>query len=429
MILKLSLSSLKSRKLATFLTILSLALSVALFLGVEQVRTGVRESFSNTISGTDLIVGTRVGQLQLILFTVFGIGSTPANISYSTMERYQEHPAVDWTVPFSLGDSHRGFRVVGTTEEYYEKYRYRKSRGIEIATGGVPVGTLDAAVGYQVARELDYEVGDEIIITHGISGIAGISDHDDSPFTIVGILDRTATPIDRTVYISLEGMEYIHDGGPPTIGTSPPSEGGASAELGPAPASPPQADKPPAEAITAFFVGVKSRIDTLRLQREINTDKTEPLLAIIPGVALAELWRGIDLADTGLKVIVALVVLVGLLGMLISLLSTLNERRREMAILRALGARPRVIAFLLVIEAGLLSVGGVLLGLALNYGLLLIAQPLVESAFGLALPIRPPSEFELWVLLFVVVAGTFAGLVPALRAYRNALSDGLAMRV
>ena len=219
MIFQLSLSSLRSRRLATGLTVLSLGLSVALFLGVEQVRTGVRESFSNTISGTDLIVGTRVGQMQLILFTVFGIGSTPDNISYSVLEKYRDHPAVDWAVPFSLGDSHRGFRVVGTTPEYFEKYRYRRDRDIELAEGGIPERPLDATVGYQVAQELEYQVGQEIVITHGISGIAGISDHDDSPFTIVGILDRTSTPIDRTVYISLEGMELIHENGP---GSSPP---------------------------------------------------------------------------------------------------------------------------------------------------------------------------------------------------------------
>ncbi len=427
MIIRLSLSSLNSRRLATALTVLSLALSVALLLGVEQVRTGVRESFSNTISGTDLIVGTRVGQLQLILFTVFGIGSTPANISYDTLEKYREHPAVEWAVPFSLGDSHRGFRVVGTTEEYFEKYRYRRDRGIRLAEGTVPKRILDATVGHQVARELDYQVGQKIIITHGISGAPGISDHDDSPFTIVGILDRTATPIDRTVYITLEGMEAIHEDGPPTLSTGPPPTATAVQE----PANPSVEDRagPPAESITAFFVGVKSRIDTLRLQREINTDESEPLQAIIPGVALAELWRGIDMADTALKAVVALVVLVGLLGMLISLLSTLNERRREMAILRALGARPKIIAILLVIEAGLLSVAGVLLGLLLNYGLLAGAQPIVERAFGLALPIRAPNQFELMALLFVIVAGVLAGLVPAFRAYRNALSDGLAMKV
>lgn len=409
MILRLAVSSLRNRLLASVLTVFSIALSVALLLAVEQVRTGLREGFSNTISGTDLIVGTRVGRLQLVLFTVFGIGSTPENIDYETFKRYQNHPAVAWAVPFSLGDSHRGFRVVATDATYFEHVRYHQNRSIHFVSGRPPQGLYEAVIGHKIAKELGYQNGTKIVISHGMSAQPGILDHDEHPFTITGVLDRTATPIDHTVYITLAGMEAIHGGD-----VSNQEAGGG---------------EPPIASITAFFLGLNSPIDTMRLQREINSDRREPLLAIIPGVALSALWKGIDMTDSGLKAISGMVILVGLIGMLVSLLATLQERRREMAILRAVGARPGMVVRLLLLEAAALTFCGLIGGLGINYGLLVSAQPLLENAFGLVLPIRLPSIHE-WIYLGVVWSGgILMGLVPALNAYRNTLADGLSVRV
>ena len=404
MIIRLAASSLRNRLLASVLTVFAIALSVALLLAVEQVRTGVRESFSNTISGTDLIVGTRVGRIQLVLFTVFGIGSAPENVDYETFERYQNHPAVAWAVPFSLGDSHRGFRVVATEAAYFEHVKHHQNRSIQFIEGRTATGFYDAVVGHKVAEELGYQVGTQIVVSHGLSAKPGIMDHDQHPFTIVGVLDRTATPIDHTVYITLAGMEAIHG-----VGT--------------------MAEDIRIESVTAFFVGLNSRLDTMRVQREINSDRSEPLLAIIPGVALSALWRGINMTDSGLKAISAMVILVGLTGMLVSLLGTLQERRREMAIFRAVGARPGMVVRLLLLEAAALTFFGLLGGLVINYGLLATARPLLESAFGLVLPIRPPSVSE-WIYLGVIwLAGILMGLAPAFNAYKNTLADGLSIRV
>lgn len=410
MILRLAASSLKNRLLASVLTAFSIALSVALLLAVEQTRTGLRKSFSNTISGADLIVGTRVGRLQLVLFTVFGIGSTPENVSYETFQRYQGHPAVKWAVPFALGDSHSSFRVAATDSSYFEHVQYHKKRSIEFASGQPPNGLYDTVVGHKVAKDLGYHIGTKIVVSHGISARPGIMDHDAYPFTIVGVLERTGTPIDQTVYITLEGMEAIHE--PPDADAHPEHDHG-----------------PPIASITAFFVGLNSPIDTMRLQREINSDRSEPLLAIIPGVALSALWRGIDMTDSGLKAISGMVILVGLIGMLVSLLGTLQERRREMAILRAVGAQPGIVVRLLLLEAAVLTLCGLLGGLCLNYGLLLLAQPFLENTFGLVLPIRPPLMLEWLYLAIVWLGGILMGLIPALNAYRHTLVDGLSVRV
>ena len=429
MILRLAVSSARNRLLASVLTMFSIAISVALLLGVEQVRTGLRESFSNTISGTDLIVGTRVGKLQLVLFTVFGIGSSPENIDYETFKRYQKHPAVAWAVPFSLGDSHRGFRVVATDNTYFQHVKYHQGRSIRFDSGRPSNSLFEAVIGQEVARELGYRVGTRMVISHGMNARPGLSDHDQNPFMVTGVLQRTATPIDHTVFIALRGMEAIHSGLPNSTPTKSGIHSEATGELEDQGGEDASAQHLSITSITAFFLGLNSRLDTMRLQREINSDRSEPLLAIIPGVALSALWRGIDMTDSGLKIISAMVILVGLTGMLVSLLGTLQERRREMAILRAIGARPGLVVRLLLLEAAGLTLGGLLAGLCLNYALLGFAQPFVESAFGLVLPIRWPSSLE-WIYLGVVwLAGLLMGLVPAINAYRHTLTDGLSLRI
>jgi putative ABC transport system permease protein len=419
-LLSLAYRSLRNRKLTTILTLLSLALSVCLWVGIEHIRSGARESFSNTISQTDLIVGARGGSLQLLLYTVFHMGSPTANVSYESYDKFRKHPAVLWTIPISLGDSHRGYRVVGTNEDFYRHYRYRQDRQIELQQGRVPTEVFDAALGSEVAEKLAYKLGDRIIVTHGVTGAGGIMDHDDKPFAVVAILKPTHTPLDRSLYVTLEGIEAMHidwkQGAPPLKGQAVPAG---------------QIKKEQIEIgqITAFFLRTKARVQTLALQREINNFTEEPLMAVIPGVALSELWNGISYGEQVLKLVALFVVIVGLVGMLMALYTSLNERRREIAILRAVGMGPLKIMGLLVAESGLLSLAGSVAGIALVYSLVLLLQPLVERQFGLYLPIKPFSTTEHLYVVAVVLAGLVIGFIPAWKAYRNALSDGLSVRI
>ncbi len=416
----LALRSLANRLLTTLLTVLSIALSVGLLVGVENVRTGMRESFSNTVSGTDLIVGSRGGTIQIMLYSVFGMGSPVANISHETWRKYDEHPAVAWTIPYALGDSHRGFRVIGTNGSFYEHYRYRGGQPITLIEGRTAHGVFDLVLGAEVAARLNYELGDRIAVTHGMSAV-GFMNHDDMPFEVVGILDRTFTPVDRAIYVTLEGISAIHlgweSGAPPMPGQEVLAEDVLAM------------DEVPVSQITSFFLGAESRALTLQLQREISTHEEEPLTAVIPGVALSEMWRGIGYAEDGLRVISGFVVLVGILGMLVSIYTSLEARRREMAILRALGAGPKKIVSLLVLEAGLLSSVGALLGVGLVYAGIIGLQPWLEGRFGLLIPIQPPDGVQLAYVGAVVVLGLAAGLVPAAKAYRTALHDGLSLRI
>jgi putative ABC transport system permease protein len=441
-LLSLVRKSLANRLLVTSLTLASIALSVTLLLGIENVRAGMRQSFSNTISRTDLIVGARGGSLQLLLYSVFGIGSPTNNVSWNTYGHFQRHPAVAWTIPISLGDSHRGFRVIGTDSSFYRHFRYGDARPVRFAQGGVPAEQHAVAIGYQVAQTLGYRIGSEIVITHGLHG-SGIMDHDEQPFRVVGILARTFTPVDRSLYVTLEGIDAVHEGflsdapmygGP---GRAPPNFAAPDSTTVTPPRDRSLADQAarsddasalPAQ-ITAFFLGAKTRIATLQLQREINTYADEPVMAILPGIALAEMWRGIGYAEDALLVVTFFVVGVGLIGMLLALYSSLEARRREMAILRALGTGARRIVALLVLESGLLGLAGVITGVALVYALLVLLKGFVETTFGLYLPIQPPSRAAFLYLGAVSVASFLLGLIPALKAYRNSLADGLTVRI
>ncbi|MHA3979062.1 ABC transporter permease [Halovulum sp. GXIMD14794] len=415
MILRLAFGSLLARGLTVGMTVLAIALSVALFLGVEKVRTGARASFADTISGTDLIVGARSGSVQLLLYSVFRIGNATNNVTWESYQDIAARPEVDWIVPISLGDSHRQFRVMGTTDAFFERYRYRGGRSLDFAEGQGLGDLFDAVVGADVAATLGYSTGDPIVVSHGL---ASFTDHDDLPFRISGVLEKTGTPVDRTVIVSLGGIEAIHvdwQGGGRT-GASTPVEVIREMDLQP-------------EAITAALVGVESKLRIFALQRWINEYPEEPLLAILPGVALQELWQIVGVAETALVGVSGMVVVTALLGMMAMILSGLNERRREMAILRAVGARPGTILGLLVLEAMVMAALGALLGMAILYAGLALARPVIDSAFGLWLPLDPPGLRELWVLLGVVGAAALVSLLPALRAYRLSLADGMMVRI
>lgn len=417
-ILGLAWKSLINRRATAALTVVSIALSVTLLIGVERLRTEARASFANTISGTDLIVGARSGPVQLLLYAVFRIGDATNNISWQSYQEIRRLPSVAWSVPISLGDSHHGFRVVGTTGDYFRHYRFAGKRSLRLARGKVFENLYDTVVGAQVAAQLGYQVGDEIVIAHGASDVS-FTRHDDKPFRISGILAATGTPVDRSVHVSLEAIEAIHadwKGGAPIPGLSLSAQQAAKLPLQP-------------ETITAALIGLKSKTATFRVQRYINDYATEPLSAILPGVALSQLWNLIGIAENALLLVSVFVVVVGLFGMLTALLTSLNERRREMAILRSVGARPWHVFTLIIGEAGALTLLGTILGVLLLYALLLLGQPLIEGRLGVFIAIGGLSGYEWRLLGAILCAGFLIGCIPGYRAYRLSLADGLSQRV
>jgi putative ABC transport system permease protein len=414
-VLNLALRSIANRRATAILTVLTVAISVMLFLGVEKVRHGARESFENTISGVDLIVGARSSPVNLLLYSVFHIGDATNNITWDSYETVASAPGVAWTVPISLGDSHRGYRVIGTTPTLFEHYQYGRGRHLEFASGQSFDSLFEAVIGAAVARELGYQTGDEIIVAHGM-GEVGFIEHDNNPFTVVGVLAPTGTPLDQSVMVTLEAIEAIHMGGATGSGATASADELRAMDLTP-------------DQLTAFFVGLDSPVAALRLQRAINTYPEEPLQAVIPGVALAQLWSIVGVAERTLAAVAAFVVLTGLVSILTAILTSLNERRREMAILRALGARPGHVFVLLVAEATLVAFAGAILGALATYGALNVLSPFLEARFGIVLPGLRPGLYDLAIVGAVTGAAAILGLFPAWRAYRNSLADGMTIKL
>ena len=423
MILALAVKSLRNRKFTAVLTVLSIALAVMLLLGVERLRSESRESFAATISGTDLVVGARSSPVHLLLFSVFRIGNATNNIRWDSYRAIAQRPEVAWTIPLSLGDSHRGFRVLGTTREYFEHFRFGRDRKLELARGGVFDDMHDAVLGADVAVKLGYKPGDSIVIAHG-AGDVSFSLHEDQPFRVVGVLARTGTPVDRTVHVTLEGMDAVH-----AEAAEDAFDPLAAAVRAGADEHEHHAEKKTERAITAFLVGLKSRGAALSMQRLVNEYSGEPLSAILPGATLLEVWEIVGAAEKTLFAVSALVVVVGLAGMLVALLTSLSERRREMAVLRSVGARPIHIFALILGEAAFLTLLGIALGIAALYLGLLAGRPWLESRLGLFIVVGWPSAYEFALMTVVAAAGVLIGLIPAYRIYRYSLADGMTIRI
>ncbi len=416
----LAARSVWNRRVTAGLTVFAIAVSVTLLLGVQKVRTQTRDSFASTLSGTDLIVGARGGPVNLLLYSVFRIGDAMTGVSWRSYELVARHPDVAWVIPISLGDSHRGFRVMGTSRGYFEHYRYGRRQPLAFRDGAAFADLHDAVLGADVAATLGYAVGDPLTVAHGL-GEVSFARHDEHPFRVAGILERTGTPVDRTVHVSIEAITDIHADW----------QGGArrAAPAGPGADRDHEERELTPDSITAFLVGMRDRNAVLQMQRALNEYKGEPLLAIMPGVVLGQLWQLVGVADKALLLVAACVVLAGLVGMLTSLLTSLNERRREMAILRSVGARPAHVFGLLVLESGLLAAAGVLLGFLGTWALLAGAAPLLERRLGLFIQVGAPTPLDLAIGAGVLGAGLLAGLIPAWRAYRNSLADGLSVHL
>ncbi|HEX4022721.1 MAG TPA: FtsX-like permease family protein [Acidobacteriaceae bacterium] len=411
-ILRLAYESLRSRKFTTGLTIFSIALSMMLLVGVDRIRQGTQVGFEGTLSQTDLVVGARGGSLPLLLYAVFHIGTANNDISYASYQHFANHPAVLWTIPLSMGDSHRGFRVVATDDNFYEHYRYRGDHSLQLVQGVRPEGIFDAVLGSAVAAQLHYHLGQKIVLSHGLEG--SFLKHTADPYTVVGILAHTATPVDRAIYITLWGDEAMHLGwenGAPPLQAIPESQIHKS-DL-------------QIKTISAFLLRTKSRMSTLFLQREINTYKPEPLTAIIPALTLEDLWSVLSAADIALSLVSGAVLVVGLMVMLTALYTALNERRREIAVLRTLGLHARQIFALFILESTLISAVGAALGLAAAYVVLFLVRIPVENNYGIPLAMVGISSRIAYYMIAVVGAGALLGFIPAIRAYRNALVDGL----
>ena len=409
MFIRLAIKSLLDRKSSVLVSLLAMSVSIFVLLGVEHIRHQTKENFSNTVSGVDLIVGARTGSVNLLLYSVFRVGNPTNNIRWETYEKVASSRKVDWAIPISLGDSHKGYRVLGTSTDYFKYFSYSDKQLLEFKDGRAFKDLFDVVLGAEVARKLNYQLGDRLVLAHGVAATS-FSLHEDRPFDVVGILRPTGTPVDQTLHVSLAGIEAIHidwQHGVRIPNSSAPIDNFDDIDLKP-------------KSITAFMLGLKEKMATFRVQRGINNYKGEPLLAILPGVALSELWQMMGILEKTLLLVSAVVFLAACLGVSAMLLASIRERQKEIHLLRVIGAPPRFLFFLVELEAFFITLFGVILGSLLLMGSLLVSRDYLVEKFGLHINVSIFTENSIHMILMVFLASFIAAALPSFVSYLRA---------
>ncbi len=417
--LRLALLSAWSRRLAVGLVVASLGFACALVLTVQQLRSDARQSFSQAVSGVDLIVGPKGSATEILLYSLFQLGRPTANMSAKVLPEIQALALVDWALPLQLGDSYKGFPVWGTEATFFQRFRVH-GRALRFREGKAfePRVLHQVVLGAEVARRLKHRIGDRLVVTHG-SGQALDKSHDDSPFVLVGILEATGGSVDRAVLVSVASYEALHRGW--GIGEF---QGLRLGSLNLGDSKPSLDDLSPRE-YTAVLVGLKSRAQVFSARRAIEQLPGASLTAVLPGVALDDIWRSLSLVEDTLLVIGFAVALTGMLSVVAVMLVALVARRRELAILRALGASPARILWLLYLEAVVLGFLGLVIGYLVQQAGLFFATGWLRESFGLAVSLGLPSSQSFMMLAWLFLGVLVAAFFPAWRAYRLSLADGL----
>ena len=454
--------SLLNRWLSCLLIILTLAFSISLYFTVSRIQESVKASFKSTVSGVDSVVAARGGNLQILLNSVFLIGEPSAPIQWNTYQDIANNNKIKWAVPISLGDSHKGYRVIGTTNNYFKQIKYSSRKNIEFLTGNSFNDVFDVVLGSVVASKLNYNIGEEIAITHGLSDVGEVhtftseknakhDDHDDHAkheedeghddhedhakheedegrddhaghdhenlgFKVSGILKPTGTPIDNAVYVSLAGIEAMHTGwigNQKVIDVS--LEQIMEKELRP-------------KTISAIFLSLNNRTQIFQFQRDVINYKEEAISSVMPGITLSRLWMLTGNVDKAFKIITFFIIIIALLGMIAMTIAGLSSRRREMAILRSVGASPVNIVSLLLVESIIISIISCILGYILMVVIFSLGKDYLQNNYGIFIDSFSIKNYDLQIVITIVFAALIATIVPAIQIYKNTVRDGLSVK-
>ncbi|MGA0241800.1 MAG: ABC transporter permease [Candidatus Marinamargulisbacteria bacterium] len=395
---RLAWKSMLSRKSMVGLLMLSIGLSSMVVMGVQKIKYSAQTSLSYSVSGTDLIVGARSGDIQLLLYTIFRVGKPVANMSWAALEQIRALPAVKWVIPISLGDSHKGYPVIGTTNAYFDHYQYGQKQSLAFEYGRALQGPLDVVVGADVARTLGYRMGDSLYLSHGTGRIA--RPHANTVFNIVGILMPTGTPVDASLHVHVTAMDALHSRGGPATDTPP-------------------------RTITGGLVGLHSTLSIFSVQRHIIDAFDEPLSAVIPGVAFSQLWASLSMINHAFLIITILVSVISFMSLLLALCMSIHHRQKELALLRAMGCRPYQIFLLMMLEALLITCLSVGLGMGLMMMVGRLLAPFLQAKMGLVLAMDTLTIMDGVWMGVMVVFGTLISTIPAIQAYRKSISESL----
>lgn len=404
--------SLRQHFVSTAITALCVALATGLIMAVFAINQQTRQAFTGGPVGFDAVLGARGSQLQLVLNSVFHLETSPGNIPWSMYKAVEKQRGVSLAVPYAVGDNYRGYRIVGTTGDMFDKFEYQKGKKFEMARGRTfDASRQEAVLGSFVAEQTGLKVGSKFQPSHGLTEDPNGHSHAEE-YIVTGIMAPTNSPSDRVIWIPLEGIFRM--GGHVLRGSGERYEAQRGQEI-------PDEHK----EVSAVMLKFSNPQMGMRLQQTINNQGNAGTLAWPIGRVMGELFEKLGWVHRVLTMVAYLVVVVAAASILASIYNTINERRREFAIMRALGARRGTVFSAIVAETASIAAIGVVAGFGVYAAILAVAAQVIRSTTGVVLNVWQYDPVLVWGPVGIVVLGALSGIVPAVKAYRTDVAENI----
>ncbi len=420
------LKNIKQRKLSAVLTVVSTLLGVALVVAILVIKQESAEAFNQTATGYELIVGPKGSPLQLTLNTIYHIGLPVNNIPLRTYELLAKDKRVKLAIPYVMGDNYKNFRLIGTTQNIFTEFEYQKGKKYSFVSGKQFENENEGVIGSDVAEKTGLKIGDSFIGSHGVEAYEYAEEHEENKITVTGILGKTFTPNDKVIFIPMESVWGMHYHGNEnlnqnlidTVHSEHDHEKGEvhKHEL-------PEERK----TITSVLVSLKNPVYFDLLRRQINDDKFEGInaQAVIPVLEIMQLFEIIGNINSVLLIVAYLVIFVAVISILVSIYNSINERKRDIAIMRALGANKGTIFGIIILEGLFISLVGAVLGVAVGHLAVYVFSPLISTKTGILITGLVFNIFELYLVLGTIILAMLVSILPAVKAYRTDVAKNL----
>ncbi|CAN5450487.1 ABC transporter permease [soil metagenome] len=408
-IFKIVIKNIRQRSLSSFLTAFSIMLGIALVISILILRKESETAFNQTATGYELIVGPKGSSLQLTLSTIYHIGFPIQNIPLSYYEMLKNDKRVKIAIPYVLGDNYKNKRIIGTVPEIFTDFDYQKGKKYTLSSGKYFTEDLEAVIGSSTAEETGLKVGDTFIASHGVESFEGSPQHEEEKYTVTGILNKTYTPTDRVIFVSMASTWELHH---------------SKNEINPADTSKEKDER----TITAILVSLKNPVYFDLLRRQINENKFEGMnaQAVFPLFEIKQLFDIIGNINSLLLIIAYMVIIVAAISILVSLYNTMNDRKRDIAIMRALGAKKSLILFSIMLEGLFITVTGALMGWIFSHLIIFIFRKNLSDLTGVLITGTTFDNKEILIAAGTILLGIVVSVIPALKAYRTDTASNLA---
>lgn len=406
-IFKIVYKNLKQRSLASLLTIFSIMLGVSLVVAIIILRQESEDAFNQTATGYELIVGPKGSPLQLTLNTVYQIGYPIQNMPYETYELLKNDKRVKLAIPYVFGDNYENFRLVGTVPEIFTEFDFKKGIKFKFKEGNYFTNDFEAVIGNETAQKTGLKTGDTFTGSHGIESYEGAEKHEEHKFKVTGILEKTFTPVDRVIFVPMNSIWELHHNEE------------AHNDI--------DSSENKNKTITSILLSLKNPVYFDLLRRQINDNKYEGInaQAVLPVFEIKQLFDIIGNINSILLVIAYLVIFVAAISVMVSLYNSMNERKRDIAIMRSLGAGRFTIMKIIILEGAFISLAGGVLGILSGHIIIYFMRNKISDLAGIQITGMSYNIFELYLLLGTLALGVTASVIPALKAYRTDAAKNL----